>query len=169
MFILPTRTTHFHLFPYPKFPRSKSNRHAHLCLLIYQLLSSVGRATPLAPPCRRNSPPQMLLPTIVRRRACISSSTTESTTSQVCSSRPRPIYHVLRCSTTHVYSLMVSNDTPVADSNPRSYHQGFIEEHPGGEKILKRQVGKDASKSFWKVGTRCYSTQPLRAQYPPHG
>jgi cytochrome b involved in lipid metabolism len=30
----------------------------------------------------------------------------------------------------------------------------FLDEHPGGAKILKRFAGKDATKSFWKYHSK---------------
>ena len=40
------------------------------------------------------------------------------------------------------------------------YEMGsFVDEHPGGAKILKRVGGKDASKQFWKVSNHTVNIQ----------
>ncbi|KAF2147088.1 uncharacterized protein K452DRAFT_217696 [Aplosporella prunicola CBS 121167] len=38
----------------------------------------------------------------------------------------------------------------------------FVDEHPGGAKILKRVGGKDASKQFWK-----YHNESVLKKYQP--
>jgi cytochrome b involved in lipid metabolism len=42
------------------------------------------------------------------------------------------------------------NLTPIAISTRLTSRTAFVDEHPGGSKILKRVAGKDASKQFWK-------------------
>ncbi|KAK2762733.1 hypothetical protein FQN54_000907 [Arachnomyces sp. PD_36] len=49
----------------------------------------------------------------------------------------------------------------IIDSNVYDL-SNFIEEHPGGSRILKRVAGKDASKQFWK-----YHNEGVLKKYAP--
>jgi cytochrome b involved in lipid metabolism len=51
----------------------------------------------------------------------------------------------------NVYDVTSANDPdPYAVSARLTSRTAFVDEHPGGSKILKRVAGKDASKQFWK-------------------
>ncbi|RYO92324.1 hypothetical protein DL766_001919 [Monosporascus sp. MC13-8B] len=56
----------------------------------------------------------------------------------------------------HAYQVTKSLTAPA----PRSLD--FLDEHPGGAKILKRMGGKNASKQFWK-----YHGDGVLAKYGP--
>ncbi|KAF2115169.1 cytochrome b5-like heme/steroid binding domain-containing protein [Lophiotrema nucula] len=49
----------------------------------------------------------------------------------------------------------------IIDSNVYKM-DNFVDEHPGGAKILKRVGGKDASKQFWK-----YHNESVLKKYAP--
>ncbi|PYH95375.1 cytochrome b5-like heme binding domain-containing protein [Aspergillus ellipticus CBS 707.79] len=49
----------------------------------------------------------------------------------------------------------------IIDNNVYDVTQ-FVDEHPGGAKILKRVAGKDASKQFWK-----YHNESVLKKYTP--
>ena len=97
------------------------------------------------PPCP-SSTPRPRSPRTRTARTCSSLSTTTSTTSPVC--------------------LPDAADAPPqsqsgAPANRRN-PTGFLDDHPGGAKILKRVAGKDASKQFWK-----YHSKGVLAKYGP--
>jgi cytochrome b involved in lipid metabolism len=61
------------------------------------------------------------------------------------------------CTTLQVRKL----PTPLSPEHHKTHILAdFLEEHPGGAKILKRMAGKDATKQFWK-----YHNKSVLAKY----
>lgn len=58
--------------------------------------------------------------------------------------------------------LVVLGYCPVSVCSLITDAQDFVDEHPGGAKILKRMAGRDASKPFWK-----YHSEAVLKKYGP--